>query len=57
MGLAAMDMLQALIRGEKVESRRLATSLLIRQSTGRPPESPRLDPSMLPTTAPEPPQS
>jgi len=42
MGLAAMEMLQALIRGEQPESRHLTTSLLVRESTAPPPESPRL---------------
>jgi DNA-binding LacI/PurR family transcriptional regulator len=57
MGLAAMEMLQALIKGEQPESRRLATSLLIRESTSHPPESPRLTRPETVTPAPESPQA
>ena len=42
MGLAAMDMLEALIRGERPESRRLPASLLVRSSTAPPPREGRL---------------
>ena len=42
MGLAAMDMLEALIRGDRPESRRLPANLLFRSSTGPPPPEPRL---------------
>jgi LacI family transcriptional regulator, repressor for deo operon, udp, cdd, tsx, nupC, and nupG len=42
MGLAAMDMLEALIRGERPESRRLPASLLVRSSTAPPPPEGRL---------------
>jgi DNA-binding LacI/PurR family transcriptional regulator len=56
MGIAAMEMLQALIRGEQPESRRLATSLLVRESTARPPESPRLSTPVAPAPGPEEPE-
>ncbi len=40
MGIAAMDMLDAIIRGEKPEPVRMPTSLLVRKSTATPPEKP-----------------
>ncbi|MGA1237192.1 MAG: substrate-binding domain-containing protein, partial [Limisphaerales bacterium] len=40
MGIAAMDMLDAIIRGEKPEPVRMPTSLLVRKSTAAPPEKP-----------------
>lgn len=54
MGLAAMDMLEALIRGERPESQRLPAKLLLRASTAPPPPTSRLAAhSPAPSTVPE----
>jgi LacI family transcriptional regulator len=48
MGLAAMDILETLMKGERAESRRLPTSVLIRSSTANPPATPRLPHTVTP---------
>lgn len=53
MGLAAMDMLEALIKGQQPESRRLPTRLLIRGSTGTAPKSPHLTRPEVKTSHPD----